>query len=251
MRLTTLPLQVVVPVAIPFLQPDGYKLRPFPIVRANQATVSWNLHRAPLDRLPVLNISPSNAATIGKWFDPHVSSQLSARESALKAAKLEQRDGDPLANLKATLHFLMVRGAGTQGPAPARVIALRDDRTDDSDSDTLFFVDKVRFDVAAHTVVLDAFVLSGHRALRNYCLAERVHPPFIVNIPSLRRRLLAAKPTTNRSLDLECLEVSLRSVLELAPSGQFEVRSQLSRIPVRFISILLDCGKSLTRSYRE
>ena len=165
MRLTNLPLQVVAPVAIPFLQPDGYKLRPFPIVRVNQATVSWNLHRVPLDRLPVLNISPSNAATVGKWFDPHVSSQLSARASALKAAKLERRDVDPLANLKDTLHFLMVRGAGTQGSAPAWVIALRDDRTDDSDSDTLFFVDKVRFDVAAHTVVLDAFVLPLFPAL--------------------------------------------------------------------------------------
>ncbi|KAI1792264.1 hypothetical protein LXA43DRAFT_1133680 [Ganoderma leucocontextum] len=148
-------IEVIVPVAIPFLHPDGYKLNPFPIVRVDQAMVAWNLHRVPLDRLPILNIEPSNATVVGKWYNPHVSSQMSARESALKAAK--QRDVDVLANIKDTIHFLMVRGAGTQGATPARIIALRDDVTDDSD--TIFFVDKIRFDVAAHTVVCDAFVL--------------------------------------------------------------------------------------------
>ena len=112
--------QVVVPVAIPFLQPDGYKLNPFPVVRVDQSSVAWNLHRVPLDRLPVLNMTPANAGVVREWFNDHVSSQMSVRERALTKPA---RTGDTLnvlANIKNTLHAIMVRAAGTQGAPSAR-----------------------------------------------------------------------------------------------------------------------------------
>ena len=180
---------MVVPVTIPFLHPDGYKLSPFPVVRVSQSSVAWNLHRVPLDRLPILNITPANAAIVGEWFNSHVSSQISVRERAALTKTAKQRDAvDVLAHIKDTLHTIMTHatGAHAQGAPPARVIVLRrDDATPNSDlSDAiLFFIDKLRHDVAAHTVVCDAFALP--------LSAETIHG---TTVGPLVTELLARRP---------------------------------------------------------
>ena len=188
---------MVVPVTIPFLHPDGYKLSPFPVVRVSQSSVAWNLHRVPLDRLPILNITPANAAIVGEWFNSHVSSQISVRERAALTKTAKQRDAvDVLAHIKDTLHTIMTHatGAHAQGAPPARVIVLRrDDATPNSDlSDAiLFFIDKLRHDVAAHTVVCDAFALPLSPELMRTTVGPLVtellaHPPRGVVIQNVR-----------------------------------------------------------------
>ncbi|KAM5543909.1 hypothetical protein V8D89_002526 [Ganoderma adspersum] len=148
-------IEVVVPVAIPFLEPNGLKVNPFPVVRANTSLSPWNVHRVFLDRLPVLNLSKANISQVEQWYNPHVGSQLSLRE---RASLQDPTRPDVLVNIKETIHCIMMRCAGTQGSRePSRVFALRDDAT--GDSDTLIFVDKVRFDLSVHAMVCDAFVL--------------------------------------------------------------------------------------------
>ncbi|KAI1792278.1 hypothetical protein LXA43DRAFT_1133807 [Ganoderma leucocontextum] len=153
-------IEVIVPVAIPFLEPDGLKLNPFPVVRTNASLSPWNLHRVLLDRLPVLNITKASMSQLKEWFDPHVGSQLSVRE---RASLRDHARPDVLVNIKETIHCIMVRFAGTQGSGLARAFALRDDAT--GDCDTLIFVDKVRFDLSSHAMVCDAFVLPLSHAI--------------------------------------------------------------------------------------
>ncbi|PIL27082.1 hypothetical protein GSI_10221 [Ganoderma sinense ZZ0214-1] len=155
-------IEVVVPVGIPFLQPDGYKMDPFPVVHVGQALAAWNLHRVPLERLPVLNITPSNAAAVAKWYNPHVVSQMSARESAFTLRVPKQRDtvdSDVLASIKDTIYSIMVHSASPSTQARGAVFALHEGSEASTSPGMLLFVDKLRLDVAAHTVVCDAFVL--------------------------------------------------------------------------------------------
>ncbi|PIL27060.1 hypothetical protein GSI_10199 [Ganoderma sinense ZZ0214-1] len=154
-------IEVVVPVAIPFLEPDGFKLNPFPVIRANTSLSPWNIHRVFLDSLPILNITKANVSQLQEWYNPHVGSQLCMRE---RASLKDPVRPDVLANIKETIHCIMMRCAGTQGSQEAsRTFALRDDAS--GDCDTLLFVDKVRFDLSAHAMVCDAFVLPLCHAL--------------------------------------------------------------------------------------
>nr|VWP01589.1 Mevalonyl-coenzyme A hydratase sidH (EC (Siderophore biosynthesis protein H) [Ganoderma boninense] len=160
-------IDVVVPVAIPFLEPDGLKVNPFPVIRANTSLSPWNVHRVFLDSLPVLNLSKASIPQLQEWYNPHVGSQLCVRE---RAAIKDPARSDVLANIKETIHCIMMRFAGTQGStAPSRTFALRDDAS--GDCDTLLFVDTLRFDLSAHAMVCDAFVL-----LLAHVLMPRVEP---------------------------------------------------------------------------
>ncbi|EIW55412.1 uncharacterized protein TRAVEDRAFT_66582 [Trametes versicolor FP-101664 SS1] len=149
-------IEVVVPIAGPFLKPDGMKLNPFPVVGTDKALQSWNIHRLSLSRLPVL--SPT-APEISKWLDVHVGSMLSNRERTMR----KKHRADALMFVKDSIHTIFVRSTGIQGGAAKRVFALRDDQT--NNCDTVFFVSDVRFDLHSHTMVCDAYVLPLTRAI--------------------------------------------------------------------------------------
>ena len=162
-------IQVVVPVAIPFQEPGGFRLNPFPVVRADTSLSPWNVHRVILDSLPVLNLTKANIPQLQEWYNPHVGSQASVRE---RAAMKDPARPDVLANIKETIHCIMMRSAGTQGRTePSRVFALRDGATEDCD--TLIFFDKARFDLSAHAIVCDAFVLP-----LSHAIMPRIKPAF-------------------------------------------------------------------------
>ncbi|KAI1792267.1 hypothetical protein LXA43DRAFT_1060810 [Ganoderma leucocontextum] len=147
-------IEVVVPVAIPFLKPDGFKLNPFPVVRANASIFPWNVHRVFLDQLPVLNIENIDIARLKQWYDPHVDLQLSLRNSA---SIWDPARADVLANIKQTIQLIMRGAAETGGGKPAREFVLHNDAS--KTFDTILFVDKVRYDLSSHAMVCDAFVL--------------------------------------------------------------------------------------------
>ncbi|KAH9848326.1 hypothetical protein C2E23DRAFT_739709 [Lenzites betulinus] len=147
-------IEIVVHAAIPCLgHADGMKLNPFPIVhkRAQQDLSSWSMHRVNLDNLPVVDVK---APTLSSWFNTHMSSQFSQREGKMKRRETAP---DTLTLVKDTVHYLMLKTAGLGNSPTQGVFALRDNAT--NDSDTIFFIRRLRFDLSSHTVVCDAFVL--------------------------------------------------------------------------------------------
>ncbi|CDO76798.1 hypothetical protein BN946_scf184978.g27 [Trametes cinnabarina] len=153
-------IEVVVPVAMPFPKKWAMQSNPFPVLHApiQGKILPWNVHRVALDRLPVME--NRSRSRLEGWLNPHIGSQLSQRERRLRE---QNNRTDVLVLLKDTIHCIMARYAGLQGRAPSRVFALRDEAA--GQSDTIFFVDKLRYEVAAHTMVCDAFVLTLTRSL--------------------------------------------------------------------------------------
>ena len=64
---------MVVPVAIPFLEPDGFKMDQFPVVRMHGSLAPWNIHRVFLDQLPILNRANISINQLEEWYGPHLS----------------------------------------------------------------------------------------------------------------------------------------------------------------------------------
>ncbi|KAJ7864757.1 hypothetical protein B0H14DRAFT_3602063 [Mycena olivaceomarginata] len=124
-------IELIVPPRPPLTQGGG-NADPFPI--AVHDLVPWSVHRLNLERLPVLN---PKTHELDKWLNPHVGAAFSERE--MKARKNKDVDALMFA-LPLSMFF-----------------ALRDKAT--SDCDTILFVDKLRFDLSAHTVVCDGFAL--------------------------------------------------------------------------------------------
>ena len=93
----------------------------------------------------------------------------------------------------------------------------------------------------------EAHIVSGFATHRNYKLSENNCSPFIVRSEPLRLRLLNAKPSTNRDMDLTCLEASLQHILSLPEDGDLNVRTLSLRIPVGAFNsqLLTSCSRSV------
>lgn len=124
----------------------------FPVVKSESTLTLGNIHRVHLARTPPVDLESKH---LDKWLGPHIGSQMSTRERALR--KKEKHENDPIMAIKDTLHTIFVRTAGIQGGAAQRVFALRDEVS--MNCDTLFFVDGLKYDLPAHTIVCEAFVL--------------------------------------------------------------------------------------------
>ncbi|KAJ6449567.1 hypothetical protein C8R45DRAFT_145080 [Mycena sanguinolenta] len=142
-------IEIIVPLRISFTQ-EGANIDPFPVTVPG--LMPWSIHRLNLERLPILNLKTHK---LYEWLDPHVGAAFSRREA--KARK--KQDADALMFVKDSIHSIIVRSSGIQpkGSSPQRVFALRDKAT--NNCDTILFIDKLRFDLSAHTVVCDGFAL--------------------------------------------------------------------------------------------
>ncbi|KAF5337737.1 hypothetical protein D9758_016042 [Tetrapyrgos nigripes] len=148
---TSMYIEVIVPPFGP-TKPDGMKLNLFPTATSvNGFLTPWNIHRVNLSRSPTINTKMSG---LNKWLNPLAGSQMSNRERSLR--KHQEHDRDTLMAIKDTLHSIIVRSAGIQGPA-CRFFALRDEAT--NNSDTLFFISELRYDLSCHSIVCDGYVL--------------------------------------------------------------------------------------------
>jgi hypothetical protein len=85
------------------------------------------------------------------WIGPHLGLAKTDRERAL--AKRNDRT-DTLANVKETIHAILVDASGVQ-QHKSRVFGL----SAEGNIDTIIFIPALRFDLAAHTLVADAYVL--------------------------------------------------------------------------------------------
>ncbi|KAF5392995.1 hypothetical protein D9757_001149 [Collybiopsis confluens] len=146
-------IEVLVPPSSSF-ESEGMRLKPFPVAMPSAdrpEVLAWNIHYLNLSRLPVMNCS--RPKELSKWLNPHVGSMMSARERKLR--KKQRKDG--LMFVKDSLHALFVQASGIQGAKTRRLFSLVDGAS--NNSDTIIFVNDLRYDQAAHTVVCDAFLL--------------------------------------------------------------------------------------------
>ncbi|KAJ3863560.1 hypothetical protein EV359DRAFT_42875 [Lentinula novae-zelandiae] len=142
--------------------------RPFPVVLASAMCPeihAWNVHYVNLSRLPFLDCS--RPTKLYKWLNPHIGSMMSTRERKER----KRHEKDDLMFVKDTLHAIMVRSSGIQGGKARRLFSLMDKGT--HNTDTLLFVNGLRYDQSAHTVVCDAFILPLTEAI-----LERHDRPF-------------------------------------------------------------------------
>ena len=128
----------------------------FPTATHNGTPLPWAVHRLYLDRLPAL---PSSKTKNLEWVNTHVSLAFSDRERSAR----ENKKMEPITHIKDSMHSIFVQAVGLQGPMKASVFGLH--RTSGGGIDTLIFITDMKFDLAGHTVVTDAFVLPLHDTL--------------------------------------------------------------------------------------
>ncbi|KAI5777299.1 hypothetical protein EDC01DRAFT_732640 [Geopyxis carbonaria] len=131
-------------------------LRCFPVVSDNPYPVVWNMHNVQLDILPSLEIAQSISYD---WLKKHMMFTFSRREMIIRRSKVPPTDATSkiMCNVKDSLFLLFSCAAGIQVEAPSRVFGLANSKS--GHFTTLIFVNSVRLDLAAHTVVVDCCVL--------------------------------------------------------------------------------------------
>ncbi|KAJ3746220.1 hypothetical protein DFH05DRAFT_1394437 [Lentinula detonsa] len=160
-------IEVLVPPSGPS-KSGGLSPRPFLTVQCSHQCPeiqTWNVHYVNLSRLPLIDCS--RPKELYKWLNPHIGSMMSTRERKQR----KKHEKDDLMFVKDTLHAIMVRTSGIQGVKARRLFSLMDKAT--HNSDTLLFVNGLRYDQSAHTVVCDAFILPLTEAI-----LERHSRPF-------------------------------------------------------------------------
>ena len=126
------------------------KLNPFPVTGRGQQTSPWSLHQVTLSRLPRLTLSGRDVET---WLNPLLGCMLSARERKMR----KKNKSDALLFVKDSIGTIIAHSTGIKDTPKRNVFSLRDEKT--NNCDTLFFVSNVRYDLAAHSVIVDAYVL--------------------------------------------------------------------------------------------
>ncbi|KAH8799251.1 hypothetical protein DL96DRAFT_1687932 [Flagelloscypha sp. PMI_526] len=139
---------------------DENRPDPFPIVANNKNPMPWSIHRICLDRLPALDLK---ANKLDEWVNGHLRGAFSKRE--LKSRSNKDNQVDTLVYVKDTITRIVVHSSGLspKGAAPRRVFCLADKAA--NSCDTVIFVDQIRYDLSAHTIVCDAYVLPLNRKL--------------------------------------------------------------------------------------
>lgn len=159
------------PVAKISFEPGGYKLNPVSTVSSKDGLTffPWSIHRVNLDRMPIVNLS---APTLNDWLDEHVWSQLSITDNTMKTCSAMRNKREFTARTwplpKDSIYCILYRPFTTRGRltdegAPFRIIALHDltlTMGETHASDTFIFMNLLRYDLTAHTVVADAYVLT-------------------------------------------------------------------------------------------
>ncbi|TFK53888.1 hypothetical protein OE88DRAFT_1694901 [Heliocybe sulcata] len=140
------------------LSSGGYLFHPFPVLQ-RQSPFSWGMRTINLDILPALDIRDE---TILQWLNPHVSFQFSDRERALRESGAGQ--SDVLMNVKDSIHCILLSFVGLD-PYKDRPRAFGLSDPDGGGVHTLLFVDKLRLDLSAFTVVADVAVLPLEHSL--------------------------------------------------------------------------------------
>ncbi|KAI0752649.1 hypothetical protein C8Q80DRAFT_467409 [Daedaleopsis nitida] len=158
-------VELYVPIAKIVFEKGGYKLDPIPTISSSDGSIHypWSIHRVNLDRMPVVN---EDGLLLNDWLDEHVWAQRSITDCTIDVM---HKGEPPNWNLpKQSLFCVLYRPFTTHGRLtgegkPFRVMALSDwsqGNTGERHTDTFLFLSELRYDLSAHTVVADAYVLT-------------------------------------------------------------------------------------------
>jgi hypothetical protein len=136
------------------LDSGGYSLNHSPVLNMNNPN-PWAIHHISLDRAAALDVSNPKRLW---WLKSHVALQMSDRQKMLQARSIKENKaaGDVLMCVKESIYAMMFFFIGGEGE---RAFAFALNNPDDGGVYAIVFVDKLRLDQAAYTVVLDAVVV--------------------------------------------------------------------------------------------
>ncbi|KAF7363888.1 hypothetical protein MSAN_01046800 [Mycena sanguinolenta] len=142
-------IEIIVPPRSSFV-PGRVDINPFSIAIGD--LVPWSVHRLNLERLPVLNLK---SRKLDQWLGVHLGATFSEREATVR----KNKGVDTIMFVKDIINSIIVYASGIQPEvsSPQRVFTLVDQAT--NKCDTVLFVDQFRFDLSAHTIVCDGFIL--------------------------------------------------------------------------------------------
>ncbi|KAF7363828.1 MYND-type domain-containing protein [Mycena sanguinolenta] len=219
-------IEIIVPLRSSFTQ-GRVNMNPFPITFDD--LVPWSVHRLNLERLPVLNLKSSK---LDQWLNVHVTAAFSVREARAR----KDKGKDIMMFVKNTIHSIIVQASGIQpkGSSPHGVFSLVDKTT--NNCDTVFLVDQLRFDLSAHTIVCDGFVLplSDERMMEMILIEEQ-------NLAKLlsQTRQIALEPGAIRSwkqllpvLVERCRTWKHRESCQYAIEGRVPLTTEMEFIPL-------------------
>jgi hypothetical protein len=155
-----------VPVSRPLMFGTGYAQDPFPVLRISRNLTPWNIHNVNLELMPILDISQPKDL---RWLNALVSLQMSDRELAVRQATLADPYMVPsdhvLVSVKDSLHSVLIGFTGLQGP-PRRVFSIMDPKN--GGGFMILFIQSLRLDLAAFTLVADVAVVPLENAIMPY-----------------------------------------------------------------------------------
>lgn len=136
------------------------RLNRFPVIVPGadpSKTYSWSMHRINMSILPSVDTSNRKLKT---WLDPHIQNMLSEQERSVirrpAQSPTSQTDVD-FAGLKETLRDLFVRLADTRTSPGRGILTFVDDAAEGRYM--YLFVNDLRHDLSAHTLICDAYIL--------------------------------------------------------------------------------------------
>ncbi|KAI0752637.1 hypothetical protein C8Q80DRAFT_467165 [Daedaleopsis nitida] len=158
-------VEVFVPIARVAFELGGYNLNPFPTISSSDGRIHypWSFHRVNLDRMPVVN---EDGLLLNDWLKKHIWAQRSITDSTVETIRKDYLASWNLP--KYSLFCVLYRSFTTRGRLtdegkPFRAMALSimaKNGSVERNTDTFLFLSDLRYDLHAHTVVADAYVLT-------------------------------------------------------------------------------------------
>ncbi|PPJ57989.1 hypothetical protein CBER1_11867 [Cercospora berteroae] len=150
-------IEVIVPISLAS-DPNGYELRPFPVISDKSQYISWSLGRINLDKSPMMSHMPL------KTLSGFMAMTLSAREQEAQPRPANGMElSRSLFEMKESLTALFTNFACEDNSSGRKWQAFR--LVVQNDSDTLIFANALKHDKDSGSICLDAHVvpLTAHR----------------------------------------------------------------------------------------
>ncbi|KAF9476993.1 hypothetical protein BDN70DRAFT_838420 [Pholiota conissans] len=150
-------IEIEAPIRQDFSDFRNLSLNPFPVSYDNKQINLLNIHYLNLDILPVLSL-PGKEKDL-QWVSVHSGMMFSPAEKEAQQ-RIIQGERNALVNLKETIGHIVLNYAGLQLVTPkgwSNIFSLKDPHP--GSAHALLFVNAMKFDLASHTVVVEACVV--------------------------------------------------------------------------------------------
>ncbi|KAF9476995.1 hypothetical protein BDN70DRAFT_862417 [Pholiota conissans] len=147
-------IEIEAPIRPDFSDFRNLSLNPFAVAYDTKQINLLNVHYLNLEVLPALSL-PGNEKDL-HWVSVHSGMMLSQAEKEVQGL-FDQGKYDPLVNLKESIALILMNYAGLQIQSPkgwSNIFGLNDPLH--GGVHTLIFVNAMKFDLASHTIVIDA-----------------------------------------------------------------------------------------------